>query len=237
MAKSNTTDIQTTFCFFDETGLLNSPRDRFFGVGMIKIQHPEDLYLKMKELRDKLKFYDELKWSEIYTRNAPVMNQFIDLFFNYGEAQFSCYIFKKNDIDLNKHFKGNLYDAYQAFASMEVCANLNKNESAILIMDDLSTPISITFERNIKKRINTKFQRNAAYGVVRMYSKGVELIQLTDLLLGAVCYDFKRDAGLIPGPGVAKSSVLDHLKKKSKIKSLATDVNKNNINVWVFKVK
>lgn len=230
-------DYQTVFCFFDETGLLNSPRDKFFGVGMIKIHKPEELYLQMKHLRDKSQFYDELKWSNIYTRNVPEINKFIDLFFEYGKAQFSCYIFPKNELDLKKHFSGNLYLAYQAFAAMEVCANLNRNESAILLMDDLSTPQHIKFEQNIRKKINAnnKFKRNAAYGVCRVYSKGVELIQLTDILLGAVCYDFKRTAGLISGPGLAKSSVLAHLLKRAKVKSLAQDVKTKNMDVWVFK--
>lgn len=29
-------NIKTSFCFFDETGLLRSARDPFFAVGMIK---------------------------------------------------------------------------------------------------------------------------------------------------------------------------------------------------------
>ena len=97
--------INPVFCFFDETGLLNSPRDKYFGVGMIKIKKPEELYLKMKSLRDKLGFYDELKWHDIYTKNAPVMNQFLDLFFDYDKATFSSYIFYKSDLNLKKHFK------------------------------------------------------------------------------------------------------------------------------------
>ena len=197
------------FCFFDETGLLNSPRDKFFGVAMIKIQNPEELYEDMKILRDKLHFYDEIKWNSIYTKNAPVMKQFIDLFFNHKKAKFSCYIFKKIDLDLQKHFGGNLYAAYQSFACMQVCANLRRTDSAILIMDDLSIPKNMPFESNIKRKINqnSKFTNKPALGVIRAYSKGVEIIQLTDLILGAVSYEFKLNAGLIPGPGAAKKDV------------------------------
>ena len=227
------------FCFFDETGLLNSPRDKYFGVGMIKIPKPEVLYEEIKLLRDKLQFYDEIKWNKIYHKNAPVLNQFIDLFFACEKATFSCYIFEKKDLDLKKHFKSDLYAAYQSFASMQVCANLNPTDSAILIMDDLSTPKEVHFERNIKRKINQnpKFSHNPALGVMRAYSKGVEIIQLADLLLGAVCYEFKLNAGLIPGPGVHKKNVLEHITKKAGVKSLAVDLKTNRFDVWTFKAK
>lgn len=216
---------------------MNSPRDKFFGVAMIKIPKPEILYEEVKILRDKLQFYDEIKWTSIYTKNVPVMKQFIDVFFDCDKAKFSCYIFKKSDLDLQKYFKNNLYAAYQSFASMQVCANLSKTDSAILIMDDLSTPKETHFERNIKRRINrdSKFSHNPALGVIRAYSKGVEVIQLTDLILGAVSYEFKLQAGLISGPGVAKKEVLRHLTKKAGVKTLAADFKTNRLNVWVFK--
>lgn len=231
----STPDAQTTFCFFDETGLLNSPRDKYFGVGMIKIQKPEELYSKMKSLRDRLKYYDELKWHDIYTKNAPIMNQFIDLFFEYNKARFSCYVFQKSDLDLKKHFDGNLYSAYVSLASMQICSNLPKSESAILIMDDMNTPNGFAFEKKIKSRINKKLGRNAAYGACRLYSKGVELIQLTDLFLGAICYDYKIKNGLITGPGLAKKSVLEHIKQKSGIKDFTVDVRTSNLDIWKFK--
>lgn len=238
MAKHKDTSqpiTQTVFCFFDETGLLNSSRDKFFGVGMIKIQKPEELYLKIKHLRDELAFYDELKWHDIYTKNAPIMNKFVDLFFEYGKAKFSCYIFQKSDLDLKQHFDGNLYSAYLGLANMQICSNLNANESAVLIMDDLSTPRDFVFESKLKQKINRKLERNAAYGVCRFYSKGVELIQLTDIMLGAVSYDYKIKNGLITGPGVAKRSVLDHFKSRSGLSDLTNDVNSTLLNLWKFK--
>ena len=39
-------NIKTSFCFFDETGLLRSARDPFFAVGMIKCADPYKLYVK-----------------------------------------------------------------------------------------------------------------------------------------------------------------------------------------------
>ncbi len=104
-------------------------------------------------------------------------------------------------------------------------------------MDDISTPPTVNLEANIKRRVNSKLNRSAVYGVCRMYSKGVELIQLADLLLGAVAYDFKLKNKLIPGPGLAKRAVLKHLKELSGIHDFTSDQATKKMNVWTFKSK
>lgn len=226
----------TTFCFFDETGLLNSPRDKFFAVGMVKINKPEELYLPIKQLRDKFHMYDEIKWSNVQKRDLPFYKALIQLFTDHRTAKFSCYIFKKRELDLKEHFNGDLFVAYQSFAVMQVCANLTKAESAILVMDDLNTG-ELVLEQNIKRKINRKFDRNAVYGVCRLYSKGVELIQLNDLILGAIAYGLKVENGLIPDPGKAKLELLAHIKKAAGIKNTQDDLASSKVNIWHFKTK
>lgn len=204
---------------------------------MIKIDKPEELYLEIKRLRDKEQFYDEIKWSRIYNKNVKVYQKMLELFFDHATAKFSCYVFPKTEIDLKRHFNKDLYAAYQAFAAMQVQANLGKEESVILLMDDMNTPTSVKLEANIKRKVNTKFNRNAVYGVCRVYSKGVELIQLADLLLGAVAYDFKIKYKALNDPGKAKSSVLNHVKRLSGIKDFTVDPATRKMNVWTFKAK
>ncbi|MFI5240682.1 MAG: DUF3800 domain-containing protein [Candidatus Saccharimonadia bacterium] len=226
----------TEFCFFDETGLLNSPRDKFFAVGMIKLSKPESLYLQIKQLRDKHHVYDEIKWSKVQRRDTDFYKELLKLFFDHPSARFSCYIFKKTDLDLKAHFNNALYVAYQSFAVMQVCANLSKTQSAILLMDDLNSG-NVRLEQNIKMKVNRKFNRNAVYGVCRLYSKGVELIQLNDLILGAVAYGLKMEEGLIPDPGAAKLQVLSHVKKFAKIKDFRSDYRDSKFDIWHFKAK
>jgi len=228
---------KTTIYFIDETGLLRSPRDQFFGIGIIKCQKPHLLYLRMKTLRDQLKFYDEIKWSRIYHKNTNVMNKFIDLFLEAGEGMFSCMFFIKNELDLAKHFKGDLWRAYESFTIVELKQNLGKKEIAVILADDVSVPKNVRFEANVKRRINKQFNRLAIHTVCRLYSKGAELIQLTDLLLGAVAYQLKINNKLIPNPSKAKMKVLKHLKRKLKRNDLSKDHTRGKFKVWIFKPK
>ena len=230
-------NIKTSFCFFDETGLLRSARDPFFAVGMINCVDPYKLYSKIKTIRDKNHFYDEMKWNWIYYKNAPLMNKFIDIFLTERKVNFSCTIFKKNELDLQKHFSGDLWRAYESFSIIELEGNIGINESVAVLADDVSAPPNLEFEKHVRDRINKKFSRLAVHGICRVYSKGVELIQLTDLLLGAIIYDLKLREKLIPKPSKAKQKVLSHLKRASGISDFAKDVRNSKFNVWIFKPK
>lgn len=228
---------KTSFCFLDETGLLRSTRDPFFAVGMIKCIDPYKLYSQIKRIRDKEHFYDEMKWSGIYYKNASLINKFLSVFHDDPSASFSCTIFKKNELDLQKHFAGDLWKAYESFTVMELEANIKRNELVTVLADDISVPVDLTFEKNVRDRINKKFGRLAVHGVCRVYSKGVELVQLADVLLGAIIYDFKLKEQLILKPSKAKKRVLSHLKHIAGVKDFSRDIRNGKFNVWVFKPK
>lgn len=229
--------IKTSFCFFDETGLLGGARDPFFAVGMIKTPNPVILYSQIKRERYRQQFYDEVKWTRVYRKNASIMKKLIDIFFDTRGVRFSCQVFKKNELDLQKHFGGNLWRAYESFAVMEIKGNIDKDEIVAVLADDVDVPPDVKFETNVERRINNEFRRLAVHGVCRVHSKGVELVQLTDLLLGAVVYDFKLEAKLIKHPSNAKRAVLRHLKKKLGVKSLSRDFRTRRFNIWIFKPK
>jgi len=74
-------NIKTPVCFFDETGRLNNPIDRFFILGMVKSLRPHKLNNFIKKIRDKNHFYDEIKWNKVNKRNLDIMKIIIDNFF------------------------------------------------------------------------------------------------------------------------------------------------------------
>ena len=231
------TRVKTSFCFFDETGLLHTARDPFFAVGMIKCVDPYKLYSKIKTVRDQNHFYDEMKWTSVYHKNAFLINKFIDIFHNEKGAIFSCAIFKKNELDLEKYFSGDIWKAYESFTVMELEGNIMRNEIVAVLADDITTPADIEFEKNVRDRINKKFDRQAVHGVCRVYSKGVELVQLADILLGATVYNFKLKNQLIANPSKAKRKVLNHLKKVSGFSDFTKGARNSKFNVWIFTPK
>ena len=57
--------IRTPFAFFDETGSINDKANRFFCLDMIKCMQPFFLDSKIRNLREKNRFYDEIKWNTL----------------------------------------------------------------------------------------------------------------------------------------------------------------------------
>ena len=99
---------QAYFCFLDETGLLYRKEDRFFALGMIKCHHPHNLYLKIKALKDKIHFYDEIKWNKVGKKNYSVMQKLIKLFVEERGFYFDCIILDKKKMDFEKYDKGDI---------------------------------------------------------------------------------------------------------------------------------
>ena len=229
--------IKTSFAFLDETGTLGAARDPFFAIGVTKSSDPFALYSQIKRYRDIKKFYDEVKWNSIYHKNVQVMKDLIDIFFDTRGVRFSCRIFKKNELDLQTHFRGNIWQAYESFSILELKSDIAKGEIVTVLADDVSVPSFVRFESNVRDRINKNFNRLAVHGVCRVNSKGVEIVQITDLLLGAVVYDLKLRSGLIPKPGKAKKDVMTHLERRLDIKTFEKGLISSKFRVRFFNPK
>lgn len=82
-----------------------------------------------------------------------------------------------------------------------------------IIADEYSTPSTVTFEENVRDHVNQKLRRDAVVGVCRMRSSGIDLLQLADVLLGAVVYDHELAQGL--GGYSAKRRLLEYLRERA----------------------
>ncbi len=79
--------------------------------------------------------------------------------------------------------------------------------------DEYSTPPGETFEENVRDYVNARLKRQAVAGVCRMRSTGVDLLQLVDLVLGAVVYEHKAKSGIVALASYKpKVKLLQHLK-------------------------
>ena len=90
-----------------------------------------------------------------------------------------------------------------------------------MIADEYSTPPAYTFEENVRDYVNRKLGRCAVAGVCRMRSDGVDLLQLIDLILGAVVYEYKAESGVTQMPQYKpKAKLLDHLKECAGVREI-----------------
>ena len=211
-------DIWTPFCFLDESGSINDPKDPFFTVGFVKCSQPYYIASKIIYERTKQNFHDEMKFNKLSKRNLNFAKFVLDLFFSTRSLYFHSYSLDKQGNYFNREFGGSPWKAYENISIRVLKSAISLNEILIVIADYVTTPRDIRFEVNIKRRINEELNRLAIAGVCRFDSKTNNLLQLTDLMIGAINYDLKLSTGVILKGDKYKRRFLEHFKENLGIK-------------------
>lgn len=230
------TKLRTPFCFFDETGSLNDKANRYFAMGMLKCLQPYFLDYEIQKLRQRERFFDEIKFNKISKKNINICLKTLDLIFNVPGLKFSFFILNKDDIDFQAEFKNDLWLAYEVFAEKLLIGNIAPTEIVAVLADYVTTPPAVKFEVNVKHAVNNHFKRLAVAGICRVDSKGVNLIQIIDLVLGAIVYDYKLENKLVSGDKY-KIKFLNEFKKKLRVKTFVGGFRNSIFNVFEYHLK
>jgi len=225
--------IRTPFVFFDETGSINDKANRYFCLGMIKCMQPYYLDTKIRSTRQRFGFYDELKWNTISKTKTKVIDQILDDIFSTPGINFSCVVINKDNLDFMKEFGNDPYKAYQSFTEILLKDSVEENEILTILADYVTTPIKVKFEVDVKHNLNKLLDRLAIGGVHRVDSKGVNLIQVVDLFIGAVTYSYKLNAKLVSGDK-NKKKILSTLLKRLGSKSFIGGLNQRRFKVFEY---
>ncbi|MFH1412583.1 MAG: DUF3800 domain-containing protein [bacterium] len=197
--QKNFKDIKSLFCFLDETGLINSPRDKFFALGIIKSSNPERIYNKIRKIRDRYNYREELKWSNLDRKiRFDVAREFFNIFLS-EKAIFNCLILNKEELDFESHYNNDLYKVYRSFTVVLLKLIIGKypKEVLILLCDDYFSPEGTDLEITIKKFVNDHYQKFVIAGVCQIDSRSSDLLQLTDLILGTILCSLKIQNNII----------------------------------------
>ena len=213
-------DIKTCFCFLDETGLIYSKRDKFFALGIIKCKQPQRLYGRIRKIRDRYNYREELKWSSLDRKiRFDIAREFFNIFLT-EDAKFNCIILNKDELDFEGYYQNNLYKVYRNFTIVLLKLIIGKNpeEVIVLLADNYFAPDNEDLENATKGIINDHYQKFIVAGVCQIDSKSSDLLQLTDLILGLILYDLKKQNGLIGKQNAYKRKFLNFVYQKLKIK-------------------
>lgn len=226
--------IWTKFCFLDETGTLSERQDQYFTVGILKMSQPYYLQSKLFFERSKTRFYDEVKFNKLSKNNIGFAKTMIDALFETRSIYFYSYSISTRSDYYLKNFDQNPWLAYEQITLKLLEAALSQQEIIILVADYVTTPKNIRFEVEIKRKFNSRKRRLALAGVCRFDSKSNDLLQLVDLLIGAVTYDIKFTKKLVDG-AKHKLEVVDYLKNKLGTSTFITGFKNHNFNIFVDK--
>lgn len=227
--------------YVDETGLLRTT-DPFFGLGLLVSPHINLLHRELISYRNRARYHKEFKFNDVNTQNILYYKGLIDEFFKVPNSVFSCFVYDKKNMDIQKHFKGDHNRAYNSFCGKLIADTLpilgnNHSDYITILADDVSTAKTDHFEREVKEKIKNVTRRNALSNIIRLESHAVTEIQLVDVLLGTVAYAFKINAGLMPTPNKAKLQLVKHIQKSLRIPALSTDMERKLKKGIKFRVK
>lgn len=174
----------------------------------------------------------EMKFDNLRKSTEPFYKKMVDIFLSDKENRFSAMLIDKNNPSFNNT---NTHDAWENYSSY--AAGLIAKEMAILtddniciIVDEISRPHNkpLSLEDTIFSKLrdetinnpNVKFDR--IFGILSIESHSNMLMQLTDVLLGAVMYDFKKKNGMTSKlTEKRKDSLVDKLRQTFGVNTLA----------------
>lgn len=187
----------------------------------------------------------EMKFDRINSTNNTIYKALIDDYFTVADARFTALIIDKNDPAFNPvvTFPGT-WEAYITYASMILARELSnlKPESLCALIDYISKPSNITtiFEEEVAGKTNQRLSRRGLGNInlqcTQMESHANLIIQIVDVLLGAVTFDYKLNNGLISPNLQARREVVSNAVKtnleKTDLKGSFTKHVPSYFSVW-----
>ena len=228
--------IWSKFCFLDETGSLSNANDPFFTVGILKLSQPYYLASKIDYERRKRNFHDEMKFNKLSKNNLEFAKFAVGALLDARSAHFYSYSVDKEGEYFKREFSGDSWQAYEKLTLRLIKdAVLAPKEILILIADYVPAPSGVRYEVNVKKEINSALGRLALAGVCRFDSRSNDLLQLVDLVIGAISYDLKLATRIIESGSKYKRRLSEFLKESLGAESFMGGFRSRHFNIFVDK--
>lgn len=148
----------------------------------------------------------EMKFDNIgNSQTLPFYESMVDVFFADADNRFSAMIVDRNNPNFNTATISDAWETYTKYIALLVVkemANL-PNDDFFIVVDEISKPRNkpLSLEDTVMSKIREecakrKLDFNKVFGTLTIESHSNLSMQLCDVLLGAVMYDYKENATL-----------------------------------------
>ena len=220
-------------------------------IGGIWVDEPT--YIKAKGECRKFKYENNWKentkfnWKNLSKKTFEQYCKFIDIFFKYN-LQFNCIIIDKKEVNLKDNLNKDAELGFYKFYYQLLRKNSKPNIPYYVYLDrrNTSEPKRLEVLRNFLRRDYYP----ASYSGARQFEKGLDihslefvnsdtynLIQMADLLLGAIGFHF-NNRHLQLGASQNKIAFANYIAQKINKNDLIFNTSKSgykNLNLWLFK--
>ncbi|KHJ37138.1 hypothetical protein PBAC_26730 [Pedobacter glucosidilyticus] len=204
--------------YIDESCHLANDDSPVMCIGYTKIKAGdyEEIKNKIKEIKLIHKSPTEIKWNKLSLSRLPLYKSLVDFFFNTA-IDFRCVLIKnKNRLDHTQYNQGDPNNFYYK----TVYLLLNKGTNPIKdhqykVLLDIKDTRGRDRLKKLSEVFNNKYQGGSPFiHLQHIHSHESELLQLTDLFIGAITYK-SRYANLAGNASKVKVELIKYLEQKS----------------------
>jgi len=217
--------------FIDETGVLGPSSQRFYGLGLMKLEDAAPLteavhrtYQRVRGRLGKASVGFEFKFNTVKRVGLPYHLQLIDEVFAHPPSRFLAMMLDKHDlVAAAEEEAGSAWDSYIDYSRALVQNSRAAGESVCVLADYQGKPRASGryYEHEILALANDPTSPGTIFNVCMLESHASLLIQVVDVLLGAVSYDFLRLREPAKGTDPCKVALADRLREHLGTDSLA----------------
>ncbi|HOO97585.1 MAG TPA: DUF3800 domain-containing protein [Caldisericia bacterium] len=161
----------------------------------VEKQHTKELQDEILEVRKKHNWYNEFKWNKVSRMNHKAFLELIDVFY-WTPCHFRCTAIDKDKLDHKRYNDNDEELGFYKFYSLLISMSMKPDTSYHLFMDHRTNKKKNRIS-DLKEHVNNFASWKFPYreetpqllSVTAQDSKKNELIQLTDVILGALAYD------------------------------------------------
>ena len=236
----NSSNIIKEYNFYcDESCHLENDGMPVMCIGYTKIE--TSLYLKtkneIKSLKLKHKSPTELKWNKLSMSRINLYKDLIDYFFE-SEIEFRCVLIKnKQNLDNTKYNDGDHSTFYDKVVYQLLRINAIEN-CHYKIHLDVKEKFGRTRLNSIEKVFTNKHKGESPFkNFQHIHSNENELLQLTDLFIGAITHKCRPEYNS-PNASAVKKAVISYLELKSGYSlNVGTEPWESKFNIFNFQLK
>lgn len=200
-------NIKKTFNFYcDESTHLEKDKAPYMIIGYVSTPyHLLKMHnQKLRGMKMKNHFKGELKWSALSKSQYPFYNELIEYFFSNSSLEFRAIIIDKNELN-HEAYSQSHNDFYDKMYYQLLNKKIHPEHSYNIYMDIKDT-YSYLKARNLKKYLERDYHNIRTLQVIQSYES--ELMQLADVLIGALNYKLRRLNRV-----TAKNNIIEKIEK------------------------
>jgi hypothetical protein len=176
-------------CFLDETGVV--AQDRYFAVGVLTVPETSDLPTQVRKYRQRNNWTGEWHFSGMNEKGLRVYRGLVDLLRDQDGWSYTLTLADRSVLDVVE-VCGDRYVAYERISAQSVSASMVDEAQAVVLADEYSTPDTVRFEEDVRWCVNSAVEANVVAGVIRVTSDCHDLMQVSDVITGALIYPYRQ---------------------------------------------